>query len=227
MVTISGGVDTSIFFPESADRLAAFAHTTAAGLHRANRPLVLSVGFTFRRKGFVEFVQLARLNRAADFVWCGPVWSLRGGLRVAWAKMLRPRNVSFTGYIDRPSKLAAMLNAADAFVALSTEETEGLAVVEALACGVPSLLLNLPTYPVGARAHPLVRVAEIGAQPPELSLLLHDLLRQKKSAAARGRLSDVVSDRSIGVVGEKLRAAYESVLPRSCAMADAASAFAD
>ena len=56
-----------------------------------------------------------------------------------------PGNVLFAGYVPA-DELRDAYCGADAFVFLSHQETEGISVLEALACGTPTLVRDIPVY---------------------------------------------------------------------------------
>ncbi len=56
-----------------------------------------------------------------------------------------PANVTFPGYVDR-ERLREVYQGADVFAFLSHEETEGIVVLEALACGIPAVVRDIPVY---------------------------------------------------------------------------------
>ena len=56
-----------------------------------------------------------------------------------------PENVTFAGFVDRETLREAYCGA-DVFAFMSHEETEGIVVLEALACGIPTVVRDIPVY---------------------------------------------------------------------------------
>ena len=56
-----------------------------------------------------------------------------------------PSNVCFPGFVDR-ERLREAYCGADVFAFFSMEETEGIVVLEALSCGIPVLVRDIPVY---------------------------------------------------------------------------------
>lgn len=139
--SISNGVDTEFFAPSAARR---DAFRRRYGLAEGEKA-VISVGHTIARKGLVDFLELARQLPQARFFWFG--WTdprlLPQEIRDAMAAA--PANVSFPGYVDR-ERLREAYCGADVFAFMSHEETEGIVVLEALACGIPAVLRDIPVY---------------------------------------------------------------------------------
>ncbi|MDD1720383.1 MAG: glycosyltransferase family 4 protein [Euryarchaeota archaeon] len=110
----------------------------------SDRPLILSVGFVFIRKGIADFVEAARKLPDYYFVWVGRL--LPSPLLPHETKEIlnnAPRNVLFTGRVDN---VCDPLSAADVFVFPSYEENQGIAALEASACALPLVLRDLPVY---------------------------------------------------------------------------------
>lgn len=139
--SISNGVDTGFFHPDPAARAALRARY---GLG-ADAKVVVSVGHTIARKGLPEFLELARRLPEAHFIWFGWTDPRLVPRTIAQAIGSAPANVAFAGYVGR-EELREAYQGADVFAFLSHEETEGIVVLEALACGAPTVLRDIPVY---------------------------------------------------------------------------------
>lgn len=109
-----------------------------------DRPLILSVGFVFVRKGIADFIEVARKLPDYHFVWVGRF--LPSPLLPRETKEIlsnAPCNVLFTGRVD---SVCDPLSAADVFVFPSYEENQGIVALEASACALPIVLRDLPVY---------------------------------------------------------------------------------
>ncbi|MGZ4905407.1 MAG: glycosyltransferase family 4 protein [Halobacteriota archaeon] len=136
---LSNGIDLSSFRCTK-ERAMKFKKQQAL----SNRPLVLSVGFVFVRKGITDFIEAARELPDYDFVWVGRV--LPSSLLPRDTKTIltnTPRNVLFTGRVE---SVCDPLSAADVFVFPSYEENQGIVALEASACALPIVLRDLPVY---------------------------------------------------------------------------------
>ena len=111
-------------------------------------------------------------------------------------------HVSFAGDLDGPA-LAACYDAADVFVLATRQETYGMAVAEALACGLPvvATMTGAIQELVGDSAGLLVAVGDTAALTDALSRVLDDAALRSRltegACRARGRLPtwDAASDR--------------------------------
>lgn len=203
---ISNGVDTGYFRPDPALR-AAFRRRY--GLGETGRA-VISVGHTIARKGLPEFLELARRIPSADFLWFGWTDPRLIPQEINRAMETAPANVRFPGFVDR-EQLREAYCGADVFAFMSREETEGIVVLEALACGIPTVVRDIPVYSGWLEDGRDVYKA-----------LNTDEFHQKVQGILSGSLPDltaagraVAESRSLEAVGARLREIYcrERILP--------------
>lgn len=138
---LSNGIDTTYFRPDASWRRQFRARYQIP----EEQKVVMSVGHYIERKGILEFIELARKKPGTLFFWFGYT-----NLKLVPAAVRRaienaPENVRFAGYVDREALREAYCGC-DLFCFMSREETEGIVVLEALACGIPVLLRDIPVY---------------------------------------------------------------------------------
>jgi glycosyltransferase involved in cell wall biosynthesis len=113
-------------------------------------PVVFMFGHVIKRKGLKTFVETARAMPDVDFAWFGYVNPTGGTLD----RFLQPRetrrlvdespdNCAFTGYVEDPRGAMA---AGDVLFWPSKNENEGMALLEAMHCGKPPVIRDIPTY---------------------------------------------------------------------------------
>lgn len=204
--SISNGVDTEFFKPDPAARSVLRARY---GLGEDEK-VVVSVGHMIARKGLPEFLELARRVPEAKFLWFGWTNPKLIPQEIVRAIQEAPDNVIFPGFVGR-EELREAYQGADVFAFLSHEETEGIVVLEALACGVPAVLRDIPVYD-GWLEHGknVYKAAEQDAFQRTVSGLLNHSL---PDLTAAGRA--VAESRSLEQVGRRLKAIYleQRVLP--------------
>ena len=123
-----------------------------------------------------------------------------------------PENVTFAGFVDRETLREAYCGA-DVFAFMSHEETEGIVVLEALACGIPTVVRDIPVYAGWLRDGKNVYKADSTAA-----------FRQRVTGLLDGTLPDlteagrrVAEERSMAAMGEQLREVYRrmEILPEA------------
>ena len=139
--SLTNGVDTEFFSPNEMRRK---AFRERYGLAQQDQ-VVISAGHTIERKGILDYIALARQMPQVRFFWFGhtPNYLVPKAVRRAMAEA--PGNLCFAGYISQ-EELRDAYCGADVFAFLSLEETEGIVVLEALSCGIPTVLRDIPVY---------------------------------------------------------------------------------
>ncbi|MDL0121294.1 MULTISPECIES: glycosyltransferase family 4 protein [Halobacterium] len=105
--------------------------------------VVYAVGEVFERKGLTMFCELAKATDH-EFAWFGPYdeGPQAGAATRKWVSD-PPANVTFTGYME--DKRAAF-GAGDIYLFPAKVENQGIAVLEAMACGKPVVLRDIPVF---------------------------------------------------------------------------------
>ena len=198
--SLSNGIDTDFFAP-SAQRRKAFRERYGV---KDTEKAVISVGHYIARKGLPEFVELARSMPQVRFFWFGytPLELVPAEIREAIASA--PANVTFPGFVGR-EELRDAYCGCDVFAFLSHEETEGIVVLEALACGIPTVVRDIPVYANWLTDGKQVYKAR---DNQEFFYRVSGLLDGTLPSLAQGGMQ-VAQERSLETVGQRLRAIYE------------------
>jgi len=113
-------------------------------------PVVFMVGHVIERKGLSAFVETARRLPELDFAWFGYLNPGGGTLdRVLRSRRTTrlvegaPDNCTFTGYVE---DVRGAFAAGDVFFFPTKNENEGMALLEAMACGKPPVVRDIPTF---------------------------------------------------------------------------------
>ena len=112
--------------------------------------------------------------------------------------------MTFPGYVSR-EELREAYCGCDVFAFLSHEETEGIVVLEALACGIPTVLRDIPVYE--GWLHHGVEVYKAASQE-EFRTQVEGLLDGTLPPLREAEL-DLARGRSLEQMGRRLRAVYE------------------
>jgi 1,2-diacylglycerol-3-alpha-glucose alpha-1,2-glucosyltransferase len=130
---ISNGVDTQKFEFSNSKR------ESFRKKYRLNKMTILAVGMPTRRKGFFDFIEISKEMNRNDFLWVGK----RAFPLIQPNYKINFKNFIMPGYVE---DIVAAYSSADIFCFPSYYEGEGIAVFEAISCGLPIIIRDLPVY---------------------------------------------------------------------------------
>ena len=196
---LSNGVDM-IRFRHDDERAAAFRR-------RYGTRTVVTAALPIERKGILDFIALARRMEDVRFIWFG---SLRAPLipsRIRRAIRSARRRMCFSlGFVSQDELISAY-SGAGCFLFMSHEETEGIAVLEALSCAVPVVLRDIPVYRQlasgGAGPHLFASLDECEA------LVRAALCGKNEDDPAAGRR--IAEERDLRLIGKALTEIHRSL----------------
>ncbi|MCU1385396.1 MAG: glycosyl transferase, group 1 [Acidobacteria bacterium] len=216
---IPNGIDTSRFYPATPGERLAIRRT----LGWPDQPVIVFVGFFSRDKRpdllFRAWQQLLLAGTRATLVYVGATHSpyfevdrtLEQTLRAAAAALGRADDIRFTGSVD---DVETYLRAADVFALPSIRETQSMALMEAMACGVPSVASRLEgatdAFVVDGVNGRLVRPDDEDALAAALQALLADP-DAAHAIGARGR-ETIVERFAIDPIAARWLETYQHVL---------------
>ncbi len=136
---VSNGIDLNKF-QYNAKEAKSFRQTYGFS---QNDKIVLSVGLQIKRKGILDFIELARTMPDYQFVWCGYTspWLMTSDVKKALNHC--PDNVHMLGYV---TNMIGAYSACNLFLMATKEETEGIVVLEALSMKRPVVIRDIPVY---------------------------------------------------------------------------------
>lgn len=111
--------------------------------------VVLSVGQLQKRKGVLEFIELAKNMPDKEFIWAGD--AVFGKMSEGYDEIIEaitgklPQNVKFLGLIDR-DKMNDIYNLSDVMFLPSYEELFPMCILEAMCVNIPVLTRDLDIY---------------------------------------------------------------------------------
>ena len=142
---LSNGIDTD-FWKKDSNHLEASKEEFIKKYNiPEGRKIIMSVGHFMRRKGIEEFILLAKNNPDKTFIWFGHTDAVLVPSEIKKKIKNASSNLIFAGYVDSES-LKKAYECSDLFLFLSHEETEGIVVLEALSCEIPTIVRDIPVY---------------------------------------------------------------------------------
>lgn len=141
IVAISNGIDLKFYQKQEHDRE---EFRKKFGFQETDK-VIMSVGLYLERKGITEFVELAKRMPEYRFIWFGYTNLNTVPSTVREAVTTKLPNLQFPGYLPREELRKAYFGA-DLFLFMTHEETEGIVLLEALACKIPVLIRDIPIY---------------------------------------------------------------------------------
>ena len=173
----------------------------------ANDKVVVSAGLWIKRKGILDFIEVARKLPQIKFIWFGdtPLYSIPAEIRNAVTKN-HPDNVIFAGYMSG-DVFEGAYTGADAFFFPSYEENEGIVVLEALASNQVTIVRNIPVYTPWLVDG--VNCKKATDNDEFVKIISDAVIGKYADLKANGRL--VAEERSLYEVGQKLKSLYERV----------------
>ena len=187
---IPNGIDLSTFFPcQDSEYLASVVRKYKLE-ELAGRHMLLSVASTWdERKGLEDFIELSKALSPEEFI-------VLVGLS-DWQMEKLPKNILGIGRTDSLRELCALYTAADLYISLSHEETMGMTLIEAMACGTQVLCYDTTALPenVPPQTGSVVPLGNIDLVATEARRLC---LTPKSAAACRAHAETYDHDRRFG-----------------------------
>jgi len=113
-----------------------------------DRFTVLCVGQLQHRKGVLDFIEVAKSIPEIDFLWAGnfSFGKISDGYeQIKKAVKTHPKNLRFLGLVDR-ERMNKLYNSVQMMFLPSYEELFPMTILEAIKCGLPILIRDLPIY---------------------------------------------------------------------------------
>lgn len=122
------------------------------------------------------------------------------------------RRVHLVGRVAH-ERIESMLRAADIYVGGSHSEGSGYALIEAMACGIPPVVTDIPSFRALTDNGRIGRLWPCG-EPQKLADALRAIWSEPRQLASEAVLSHFDRELSFAAVGKALRSAYAEMLER-------------
>lgn len=168
--------------------------------------VIIGIGLYIRRKGIVDFVELAKRLPEYKFIWFGysPLAAATNDVKKAVNTKLK--NLTFAGYVE-PEMIIGAMSGCNLYLFPTLEETEGIPIIEACACKCPALIRDIPVFEPwlkdGINVHKAKNIEEFETK-------IIDIIEGKLPNLTE-KAYQVALDRSIESIGKELKKIYKSI----------------
>lgn len=138
---ISNGIDTSFF---ERDQIWGREFRKQYG-YKENDKVIMGVGLYLKRKGILDFVELAKMLPQYKFIWFGYLDLKYVPNEIKEAVNTKLPNLKFAGYVE-PTTLRKAYSGCDLYLFPTLEETEGIPILEAMCECIPTLVRDIPVF---------------------------------------------------------------------------------
>ncbi len=172
---------------------------------KENDKVIFSVGLYIERKGITDFVELAKRFPQYKFIWFGysPLKAATKPVRRAVKTKLD--NLTFAGYVE-PEIIKEAMNGANLFLFLTKEETEGIPVIEALACKCNTIIRDIGAFDYLKDKKDIYKAKDLDDFEKKVKLFFQGKLKDLTENGYK-----VAKTKDINDVGKKLKKIYESL----------------
>lgn len=169
--------------------------------------VVIGIGLYIRRKGIVDFVELARRLPQYKFIWFG-----YSSLKAATADVRKAvgttlPNLTWAGYVEQ-TEIKAAMSGADLYLFPTLEETEGIPIIEACATKQNAIIRDIPIFEGWLEDGKNVYKAK---DVDEFEKKIVDVLEGKLPSLVEEAYK-VAIERDLKTVGKQLKEVYTEVM---------------
>ena len=169
--------------------------------------VIVGIGLYIERKGIVDFVELAKRMPEYKFIWFGHSPLAAATKPVVDAVKTKLDNLIFAGYVEK-DMIRAALNGCDLYIFPTLEETEGIPIIEAMACKTPSIVRDIPIFDEWlVEGKNMYKAKDVDAFEEKIRKILEGQLPSLVE-----NYKSVVEERDMKNIGKKLREVYEELL---------------
>ena len=205
IVAISNGIDMTLF-QKNKERGKEFRKKYG---YTKDDKVIIGIGLYIRRKGIVDFVELARRLPEYKFIWFGYSNPKAATKDVRRAVSTKLPNLTWAGYVEQ-DKIRDAMSGADLYLFPTLEETEGIPIIEACATKQNAIIRDIPIFEGWLEDGKNVYKAKDV-----------DEFEEKIKGVLEGKLPSLVDEaynvaieRDLKTVGKQLKAVYEEVLKK-------------
>ena len=169
--------------------------------------VIIGIGLYIRRKGIVDFVELAKRLPQYKFIWFGYSSLKAATSDVKKAVNTKLPNLTWAGYVEQ-TEIKAAMSGADLYLFPTLEETEGIPIIEACATKQNAIIRDIPIFEGWLEDGVNVYKAK---DVDEFEKKIIDFFDGKLPSLV-DKAYEVAIERDIKTIGKQLKEVYEEVL---------------
>ena len=199
---ISNGIHTSFF-----EHNEKYAEEFREKYHyKKEDKVIMGVGLYLKRKGILDFVELAKRCPEYQFIWFGYLDPKLVPQEIKQALNTKLENLIFAGYVEQEF-LRKAYSGVDLYLFPTLEETEGIPILESLAAKTPTLVRDIPVFAEFIDGKEVYKAKTITEFETKIHQILNDRL---PSLAESGYQKAIQKDTKI--VGKQLIEVYQNLM---------------
>ena len=199
---ISNGLDTKFF---ERDEKGGLEFRKKYG-YKKNDKVIMGVGLYLKRKGILDFVELAKRLPEYKFIWFGYLDLKLVPQEIRDAVNTKLPNLLFAGYVE-PKLIRKAYSGADLYIFPTLEETEGIPILEALCEKIPTIVRDIPVFEEYEDKKVVYKAKDVN----DFEIKIKEILSGKyKDLSKEGY--KMAKDKDVKIVGKKLIDVYKNVL---------------
>ena len=202
---ISNGVDLSKFKPNKSSREKFLKRYN----YKKEDKIIVGIGLYLKRKGILDFVELAKRLPEYKFIWFGYLDLKLVPKEIKDAVNTKLDNLYFAGYVDN-SLICEALQSCDLYLFPTLEETEGIPIIEALSAGAPTLVRDIGVFDYLKNDKEVYKAKNIDEFEDKIKKIINKELPDITSQGIKA-----VHDMDIKEVAKKLKNIYETTLKKN------------
>lgn len=199
--SLSNGIDTN-FFEKNEELGLKFRQDFNFTI---DDKIVMGVGLYFKRKGILEFIELARRMPEYKFIWFGANPLYMSPFEIRNALKTNLPNLFFPGYVES-QVLRGAYSGANLFVFPTKEETEGIPILEAFTSKINTVVSDIPVFEWAKKNEEVYKAKNIDEFEKYIKAILEGKLPSLVDNAYKK-----VNSKDIKKIGRQLVSIYKGV----------------
>lgn len=172
---------------------------------KKNDKVIMGVGLYLKRKGILDFVELAKRMPEYKFIWFGYLDLKLVPKEIKIAVNTKLDNLIFAGYVEQDF-LRKAYSGADLYLFPTLEETEGIPILEALTSKIPTLVRDIPVFEEFKNNKEVYKAKDID----EFEQKTKDILNKKLPSLANAGYKKA-KEKDTEIVGKQLINVYKDL----------------